>query len=69
VVEAKQRTSGSAAGSNPPPPSAPAPISRRRLITNPANDNAPTPLSRIARAAVFVAVGGAIAWALHLVFG
>jgi len=69
VVEARQKNTGSTAGANPPPPSAPAPISRRRLIASPANDNAVTPLTRIVRAAVFVAVGGAIAWALHFVFG
>ncbi len=67
MVEAKQKIAGGSAGSNPPP--APRPVVRRRLVSAPANDNGATPLGRIARAAIFVAIGGALAWALHTVFG
>ena len=69
MVERKQKLDGSTDGENPAPPSAPKPVSRRRLISNPANDNVPTPLGRAARAGILVAIGAVLAWVLHVLFG
>jgi hypothetical protein len=66
VVEGKRKNLGSAAGANPPPP---APHHRRRLLSAPANDNATTPAGRVLRAAVFVAIGAVLAWAMHYLTG
>jgi hypothetical protein len=68
VVETKRKPAGASAGAGAPP-AAPGARSGRRLFLTHANDNRPTGLERLLRAALFVAAGSAIAWGLTHLFG
>jgi hypothetical protein len=66
VAERSQRrVSGTAAGNSSPPPAAPT-SSGRRILSFPANDNAPGPLQRVVRVVLFVAIGAGLAWLLNM---
>jgi hypothetical protein len=67
VPDVQRKRSDAAGPSVPAPPPAAAPSGRRLLA--PANDNAMAPLRRILRAAVFVAIGAALAWVLRMTLG
>ena len=54
------------AGRSPPSPRA---SHKKRLLDSPANDNAQSAGQRILRAAIFVVVGGVLAWLLREIFG
>lgn len=70
MVERQQRPTPP--GAAPPTDAAPPAHSlrgQRRIFDGPANDNTMSTARRIARAALFVLIGGALAWLLREIFG
>lgn len=70
MPERQQHPPTPGAAAVPGPGTAPPPRGGgRRLIDTPANDNRMSAGRRVARAALFVAIGGVIAWLLHEFLG
>ena len=68
MAPGQRKRSGPPAGPDAPaPPSNP--VSPRRHLLSPANDNAIAPAQRILRAVLFVAIGAALAWLLRTMLG
>jgi hypothetical protein len=69
VVDRQQRPTAPGAGVPRDPAPLPESPRGRRVLDTAANDNLMSPVQRVARAALFVAVGAVVAWLLRELFG